>query len=46
LGIFTRVFIELRQQQDLQAISINRQFPIFSQTKKKEKIKHSQGFRI
>ncbi len=34
---FTRIFIELRQQQYLQAISINRQFQMFSQIKKKKK---------
>ncbi len=33
-------------QQDLQAISINKQFSDFSQTKRKAKIKHLQGFKV
>jgi hypothetical protein len=33
-------------QQNLQAVFINKKFSNFSQTKRKAKMKHSQGFTI
>jgi hypothetical protein len=38
--------ISKAKAQDFQTNSINQKFPIFSQTKRKAKIKYSQGFKI
>jgi hypothetical protein len=45
LVVFIRIFPKLRHK-IFKKFFINRQLPIFSQTKKKEKIKYSQGFRV
>jgi hypothetical protein len=38
--------ISKAKAQDFQTNSVNKKSPIFSQTKKKEKLKYSQGFKI